>query len=242
MSVAHHRFAWWPLLLAIMSAFLLLCALGVWQLARKAEKDKLIGAIATRSAPPAQALWPQAAWRDLTPEVLFFQRVTLTGQFRPVPVFRLYTVQEDAAGQAQAGWLLLTPLDVDGGGIILVNRGRIAPDAALPVPPAGRVQIEGWVRPREVAGWFAAADNPAANAWYTRDPQMMALSASLGAVAPFSLDQISDNPGGVPVIVPRPPVLPNRHLEYAITWLALALTLLVVSSLFITERLKRRSA
>ena len=242
MSPDHRRPAGWPLLLATMCAFSLLCALGVWQLARKAEKDKQIGAIATRSTPPARALWPHDTWGGLTPDVLFFQRVTLTGQFRPAPVFRLYTVQEDAAGLAQAGWLLLTPLDIDGGGIVLVNRGRIPPDAALLAPPTGPVRIEGWVRPREAAGWFAAADNPGANAWYTRDPQAMALSSSLGAVAPFSIDQLSDNPGGVPAIVSRPPVLPNRHLEYAITWFALALTLLVVSSLFIIERLKRRSA
>lgn len=241
MSLDHRRLALWPLILAILPAFALLCALGVWQLARKVEKEGLISAIATRSAPPAQALWPETAWKTLSPDAIFFQRVRTSGRFRAAPVFRLYTVQENAAGLAEAGWLLLTPFEVDGGGLILVNRGRVALDASLPRPPSGPVELEGWVRPREAAGWFAAADNPAANMWFTRDPEAMARAALLGPVAPFSLDQLSHNPEGDPRVTTRPPILPNRHLDYAITWLALAATLLVVSALFIIARLKRRA-
>lgn len=228
-------------LIAILPALVLLCGLGIWQLERKQEKEALIAAIATRSNPPALKLWREAQWAGLLGPDIIFQRVTAAGSFLPEPTFRLYALREDAPGRAraEAGWYVLTPFRLRDGGLVIVNRGFIEAHAPLPPPLAGEIVIEALVRPGEKPGWFAAEDDSKTNSWYTRDPGKMAKSAGLAAVAPFMLDEVTPELPGRLRLDKKPPALPNRHLEYALTWFALALTLGAVGAVFIAGRLKR---
>ena len=57
------------------------------------------------------------------------------------------------------------------------------------------------------------------------------------AVLPFFIDaDATPNPGGWPVGGVTRIDLPNNHLQYAITWYGLALTLVVVVGVFIWRR------
>lgn len=228
--------------LAMVPAFALLIALGWWQIGRKAEKEALLAAIATRASGPAIALWPEPMWQSLVAEEIIFQKVAIEGQFHTEPTLRLYALRDTDPGRTlpEAGWYVLTPFEVHGGGLVLVNRGFVGINQPSPPPPGSRLKLEAFVRPNETPSLFSAADNPIANAWYTRDSRAMAVKQSLPPVAPFTLDQITPNPSGVPDARVKPASLPNRHLEYALTWFSLALTLLGVWAVFVAGRLKRR--
>ena len=63
-------------------------------------------------------------------------------------------------------------------------------------------------------------------------------SAPTHTGAPFFLDAEAQ-PGGLAQGRGNPLGLPNRHLEYALTWYGLALALIGVYSVFIVGRLRR---
>jgi surfeit locus 1 family protein len=65
----------------------------------------------------------------------------------------------------------------------------------------------------------------------------MAHTAGAGHVLPFYVDaDATPNPGGFPVGGQTPLDLPNNHLQYAITWYALAGVLIVFYILVVRRR------
>ena len=124
----------------------------------------------------------------------------------------------------RAGFDVLAPFRPRGGEIsVLVNRGwvepaRRAPDARPP-PPA---LLEGVVRVPGEPGPFAADNDPARGMWFHIDPG--AVAAHLGRrLAPFYIQAApaADAPDW-PRARPPAPRFRNDHLQYALTWFALA--------------------
>jgi surfeit locus 1 family protein len=105
--------------------------------------------------------------------------------------------------------------------------------------PQGEVTITGLVRAPEVRNSFTPDDDPARNQWFARDPQAIAAAHGLERVAPFLIDaDASPNPGGWPRGGQTPLTLPNNHLQYAVTWFGIALTLIGVFAAFAWKRIK----
>jgi len=97
------------------------------------------------------------------------------------------------------------------------------------------------VRWPEQRTYFTPADDPARGNWFTRDPQAVAAAKGLGPVAPFYVAQESPvPPGGLPKPGALRAALPNNHLQYALTWFGLALTLVGVFGAWLTVRLRNR--
>jgi surfeit locus 1 family protein len=227
--------------LAMLPVLGILVGLGAWQLARKAEKEALIAAVEARAFGEAVALPQRDAWAGADPGRLDFQKVRLDGRFRAAPEFRLYTIVSDRrGGGARPGWMIYQPFDLASGGTVIVGRG-VVPEplgnsgarVSAP-PPEGDVTLEGLVRAPEQRGLFAASDDPARNAWHTRDARAFARSAGLEA-APFTVEQSTPNPGGVPLAGTTRVSFANRHLEYALTWYGLALGLVLVTVAYLAR-------
>jgi len=90
------------------------------------------------------------------------------------------------------------------------------------------VTVTGLLRITEPHGAFLRANAPADNRWYSRDVEAIANAQHLADTAPYFVDAEAA-PGAV-ADVSRPPVpgltvvqFRNSHLQYAITWFALAL-------------------
>ena len=65
----------------------------------------------------------------------------------------------------------------------------------------------------------------------------MAAAARLDRVLPFYVDaDKTPNPGGLPQGGQTRMELPNNHLQYAVTWYALAVALAVIYFMFIRRR------
>lgn len=237
----------WGVLLAAVIGCLILGGLGTWQLKRLAWKQGLIERISERvHAPPVDLAAAMHQWQE-TGEVEYVH-VKVLGRFEGRDSF-YFTV-----GGAGPGYNVYTPLRTGAGPVILVNRGFI-PDAMLPAGdgdvarPAGDVEVSGLARAAEAPGLFTPGP-PAPNRrgpWLSRDLTGMAARAGITGTAesvglvPFFLDaDRSTTPlPGTPMGGTTRLELPNRHLEYALTWYGLAVTLAVMAALFIRQRRRR---
>ncbi len=210
--------------------FVILVGLGTWQVERLQWKEGLLQTIdqRTHQAPaPLAAVETQFASTgdvDYTP-------VTVTGTFLHKGERHFFATWEGAAG-----FNVYTPLQLDDGRFVLVNRGFVPYDikdaAKRPqgqVP--GSVTITGLARnPLDGKPSMMLPDNDVAkNIFYWKDRDVMAASAGLAAGAkllPFFLDaDKTPNPGGLPVGGVTIIDLPNNHLQYAVTWYGLAAAL-----------------
>ena len=107
-----------------------------------------------------------------------------------------------------------------------------------------RSRCTGLVRRRRRHGRsFTPANDAARNLWYW--PDAAAMTASAFAAQPVEAAPVLDRrrcragpPGGLPRGGVTRLDLPNRHLEYALTWYGLALTLIGVYAAFAGGRLR----
>lgn len=223
-------------------AFFGFIALGVWQLERRAWKLDLIERVGARvHAPPVAPPAPDA-WASVSAARDEYRHVVVTGRFLPGRESRVQAVTT-----LGAGYWLIAPLQRDDGTVVLVNRGFVAPDWKTPPAQAGapEARVEGLLRLTEPHGGFLRRNAPAEGRWYSRDVQAIAATQGLSRVAPYFIDAAgmaggdamdtgADRPvGGLTVVSFR-----NQHLQYALTWFALAL--MVVAAAWRVLREERR--
>jgi surfeit locus 1 family protein len=214
-------------------------ALGTWQVERRAWKLDLIARTDARVHAPAQAAPDPSAWPRIGKDAEYLH-VTARG--------RLLNDRETlvhAATESGPGYWVLTPLRDERGITILVNRGFVPPDRAdrrkrQAVQFEGPVTVTGLLRVTEPKGAFLRQNDPAAKRWYSRDVQAIAGAARLTPpVAPYFIDaDATPNLGGFPVGGLTVVHFRNAHLQYAITWYALAA--LSLAGLFLLLRHDRR--
>ena len=147
-------------------------------------------------------------------------------------------------GETTPGYFILTPLETSGGATVIVNRGFVPqelgdrsrrPDGLV----SGEVTITGLMRAPQPRGLCTPADDPRKGIWFTRDPVTIAADLDLRRVAPFTIDaDASPVPGRWPEGGHTVVSVPNNHLQYALTWFALALALLAVFVTFARGRIK----
>jgi surfeit locus 1 family protein len=231
--------------LAALVAFAILIGLGTWQLQRKTWKDGLLAQIETRAHGEPGAIAPPSGWTTWRASEDEFRRVRVTGTFlhpHETPVYGLAPGQRGAPAQ---GYYLMTPLRLADGATVMVNRGFVPMELRDPTTrpesqPAGEVTVTGLVRAPEERNAFTPADDPARNTWFARDPQAIAKVRNLDRVAPFYVEaDATPNPGGWPKGGLNKLDLPNNHLQYAVTWYGIALTLVGVFAAFAWGRIRR---
>jgi len=216
-----------------LTALVLLIALGVWQIERRAWKLALIDRVEQRVHAPAQPVPSAASWPIISAANDEYRHVGLSGRFLHDRETLVHAVTEEGPG-----YWVLTPLQRDDGTQVLINRGFVPSerrDASTRRDgnPEGLVEITGLLRITEPKGGFLRNNVPQHNRWYSRDVAAIAAARGLHEVAPFFVDadarsQIAGGPiGGLTVSR-----FPNTHLIYALTWFALAFML--AGRLFVT--------
>ena len=232
---------WRTLILpAVMTAvgIVVLMGLGFWQLERLLWKSALVALIETRihTAPGrivAESDWPR--WTAADDE---YRRVQLAGTLLHDKETLVHgNAPRDTRANVVNGFFVLTPLRLPEGGTVIVNRGFVPPELADPArrsgsQPQGELVVTGLVRASQPRGWFVPKDDPAKGQWYSRDGRTIAAAAGLSRAAPFIIDADADPTqpwprGGLTVVR-----FPNNHFEYALTWFALAATLVAVFAVF----------
>jgi surfeit locus 1 family protein len=239
-----------PAAIATAVAFAILVGLGFWQVERMGSKQRLMARIEHGLASAPEPLPPESAWPKLPAKTYDYAKVRLTGTYLHDKEFHLQGLLTSETGRnapptTLLGYYVLTPLQLPDGAIVIVNRGFVPPEKLDPATrPQGQVQgeqtIVGLMRAPQSQGWFTPDDQPAKNLWFTRDPVKMAASAGLQRVAPFAVDaDATAVPGGLPAGGKTIISFPNNHLQYAITWFALAIALLGVFFAWARQQVKK---
>ncbi|MGY8664430.1 SURF1 family protein [Bradyrhizobium sp. UFLA05-109] len=230
--------------LAMIAVFV---ALGVWQLQRRVAKHELIAALTERLAAPPVALPPPAQWSELNAANDEFRRVSFTASYAPLPDAMVYSsgsaVRKDAAGPGT--WAFL-PARLPTGEMIVIDAGfventmqdRSVEDRAVTkLVTGGQVALTGYLRFPEEPSWLTPAENRTKRLWFVRDQHLMASALGWGAVAPFYIDLEQPVPeNGIPRPGPLDVHLKDDHLQYAITWFALAGAVLIAFGAWVRGR------
>jgi surfeit locus 1 family protein len=221
----------------------LLIGLGVWQLERKAWKEALIASLARRMNTAPGPLPPPARWASLDAAHDEFTKATFRAAFendREALVFAgASAFRPDVSGM---GYWVFTPARLSDGARVVVNRGFVLEANKDPATRAAGlvttpVEIIGVLRWPEHAGAFTPAGDPARNLWFARDQLAIAAAKGWGNVAPFYVEQEAPTPpGGLPQPGKLTVNLPNNHLQYALTWFALAVVFAGVFAAFARAR------
>jgi surfeit locus 1 family protein len=183
---------------------------------------------------------------ETAPEDLEFRRAEAIGTFRPEEE----VLQRNQQHQATQGLHVLTPLELEDGGVVLVRRGWVPSDLDEPpvdeaAPPTGQVRVEGVLE--------LSVDQPGIGA---RDPDDGVLERVFhsdvsrldrqieGELLPMVLRLESVEPTGdqLPLVLETPTLDEGSHLSYTLQWTSFALIALVTYLLWLRKRLRQDDA
>jgi surfeit locus 1 family protein len=235
------------LVLAVVAACI---ALGLWQLDRLDTLRSSNARAEARMAEPAvdlAALADPDGGEPVDEAALEFRRVEVTGTFRPEEEVLQRGQQHPTSGQA--GFHVLTPLELTDGGVVLVRRGWVPssldePPVEAAAPPAGSVTVSGVLErpvPQPGFGPQDPDEGELARVFHTDtarldrqvDGPLFPMVLRIDATPPTSLT--ADLP-----ISAGPPILDERnHLSYAIQWFTFAALALVTYGAWLWTRQRR---
>jgi surfeit locus 1 family protein len=196
--------------------------LGLWQLDRAAQKTALHEAIQARGAMPVLEA-AELAQTAAQAAGQVHRRVVLEGHW--LEAHSIYL--DNRQLQGRAGFLVITPLQLDGGDAVLVQRGWVARDArertrlAAVVTPAGRVRVEARIAPG--LGRLYEFDAAASGA-IRQNLDVAAFARETGLrLRPLAVVQLDGNAadGLQRQWMPATPDV-SKHYGYAFQWFALS--------------------
>ena len=231
-----YRFALRPLWIlshlfavAVIVAFV---ALGFWQLDRHDQRAARNATVEDRADLPAVPVTDAVAEVD-DPDDLRFRVVTADGTFDDAVLL----VDNRSKNGLPGAWVL-SPLRLDDGSILVVNRGFQFPEDGTVQPPpvpAGPVTLEGTVATWEDRDCGVRTDDAGDPVGTACLSQSVAEDAFGGEVLPLVVQrQVSDPPAPeVLAPVPQPELDAGPHRSYAVQWFIFATIVAVVYPLIL---------
>ena len=211
---------------------------GSWQVGRlgekRAENEARVAREQLAVLEPGSSSADSALLADAANGAdLELRKAVATGTWEP----ELEVLRRGRSLDSQPGWHVLTPLLLEDGSRLLVDRGWVPYDSdTVPVtgaePPAGTVEVAGTLREpirqrSGFAGMFAPKDPPEGpfeKTWYIDPAQLEAQMPGLLQGAWLQLAaQEPAQAGRLPVMTQPPPMDDGPHLGYSIQWFAFAL-------------------
>lgn len=192
-------------------------ALGFWQLRRLDDRRAFNEAVEVALSQPAVDL------DTALQEGSEYRRIRVEGSFDSGHEMLVLRSRDGVSGHH-----VLTPLVVDGGRALLVDRGWVPIEvAATPVsdapPPAGRVVVEGLLWPAQTGSVPAELPTVARRI----DPDIVGPHLDAEVVSGAYLVLESPSPEGFPLPAERPDLDEGPHLSYAVQWFLFAAVVVV---------------
>lgn len=233
-------------LLAALLVIAVTCALGNWQLRRAHERTDRAARQAALAAQPPLGLRGDTADASR----LVDRRVRVRGAFDAAHTVLLDNRPHGNGSDSRAGFLVLTPLRLAGGGGVLVLRGWLPRDAQdrtriAPFPtPDGDVTLDGTAlatAPRVYSlGHDAAAE---AGQKIRQNVDLAAFARETGApLLPLVMQQATDTGDGLARDWAPADLGADRHYGYAAQWFGLAALTVVLVAVLGWRRARRDTA
>jgi surfeit locus 1 family protein len=200
---------------------------GLWQLRRLDEKREVIDRYETRSAmevAPVEELVGLDS-DDAAVAAVALRPVRATGEYL---LDEQVTVRNRSYESAPGHWVL-TPLLLDDGTAVVVNRGwvplSVVEDLSRADPPAGRVTVAGALTPSQERGRLGATDAAGGRLvdLARADIERIATQMDVPVLPAYITLAVQDPPaGGVPTPVEPVAVDEGPHLGYSVQWFIFA--------------------
>lgn len=217
--------------LAVAALVVAMVQLGFWQLRRLDEKREHKALVEARQDMPVadvrDVVPAEAVVGDEGVDQVLYRSVTATGTFADGDT----AVVENRTYNGTSGAWILTPLRLDDGSAVVVNRGFIGFDregAIVPPPaPAGTVTVGGLLFPSQQRGRIGPTDPAEGKLDVLKRVDLDRLEAQVDyPVLPAYVQLVESDPGeapaadDAPAIVPLGPPEPDEgpHLSYAVQW------------------------
>ncbi|MEJ5255984.1 MAG: SURF1 family protein [Acidimicrobiales bacterium] len=252
-----YRFAWrpWWILshLFVLGMVVLMVNLGFWQLRRLDERRAHNSTIESRQdLPPASLaeLLPAGTGSDADAVAeVAYRMVTLSGSYATDQ----QVLVRNRTNDGLPGYWVLTPLVLDDGTAVAVNRGWVpfattASEGPWPQydPPAGRVTVTGMVQePQTRAGGFVGGPTDPAEGrlWTLSRVDVGRLQQQVDEpLWPLYVNLRTQEPpqGDLPEPVPAPDLSEGPHLGYAGQWFVFATLTAIVYPLLLRRVARQR--
>lgn len=195
--------------------------LGFWQLDRAHQKEALQAQIDRYEHAPAQSVGAQA----VPLSSIEYHRVRAVGRFMPQHVVYL----DNRPYQDRPGFYVVMPLQLTGGGYVLVNRGWLPRNADVRTAiapystPTGELTIEGIARADASRAFELGEGGSAAHQQIRQNLGVAAFASETGlALQPFVIEQTSDARDGLVRDWPAPTMGVERNYGYMLQWWGMA--------------------
>ncbi|WP_101947279.1 SURF1 family protein [Mycobacterium sp. 3519A] len=232
----------WLALFVVVIAFAYLCftVLAPWQLGKNTKtsrENNQISASLTADPVPLKTYLPH---QDSSAPDAEWRRVTATGHYLPDQqvLARLRVIEGDPAFE------VLTPFAVDGGPVVLVDRGYVKPEQGSNAPPiaaapTGTVTITARLRDSEptVQGKDPFRENGAQQVYSINTAQISELVRT--PLTGSYLQLVENQPGGLGVIA-LPQLDAGPFLSYGIQWIAFGIIAPILVGYFVYAEVQQR--
>lgn len=212
--------------LTAFAAFTVLCALGTWQTQRLYWKRQMLTDLRAAYATASPPVLSGEDLADFAAGTMPFARARVQGRY----------IHDDTitigprTWQGANGYHILTPLRLEDGIVLVINRGWVAAaDKNAVQRPANTVTVTGLLRRPERYNPFVPANDPASGQWYRIDPAQIADHFGLGPIIPVILYAGEESGGtALPVREALRWMPPDNHFQYAVFWFGMAGILAVI--------------
>lgn len=204
----------------------ILLGLGTWQLERLKWKNNIVAERTERlSFPPIYISDVEKdKWASLE-----FRRIIVRGYY----MHKGEMLIVNKVRKGQAGFHLITPFKAETGPILFVNRGWVPNGWREGVVNQARetepIELIGTLRIGGRQNRWLPQNEPAKDIWFFVDVEQMAARTGSTNHYPY-LIELTTTQGGASYPKAKQAMINirNKHLEYALTWYGLALTLVVI--------------
>lgn len=208
---------WIAFHLLVVAGVVSMISLGFWQLRRLDQRQEFNAQVTSRIDLPAVAL-DELVTPGGDPDAVEWRSVEVRGRY--LPEEELVVVNRSQAGRA--GDMTVTPMQLDDGQILLVERGFVPLGAVGGPPPDGDVAVLGRLRASQERRRGGLTDPATGDLTEAQRLDIERLAPQLpGPVVPMYVELVDSIPapagdGPEPTIVPE--LDEGPHLSYAVQW------------------------
>src|SRR4051812_33776735 len=176
---------WIAFHLAVIATIVAMILLANWQWTKYGARNDFVDTVHAREDAPPRELVPLLSSGAL-PADIEYSRVTAAGSYLRDQLVQINVTQGGANGVN-----VLTPFQVEGGPIVLVNRGFVPDGTDVPAPPDDHVIVGGTARTSQARRTGELTDNQSGSSNEVRRVDLPLISSRLSlTLAPVYIDLI----------------------------------------------------